>query len=168
LGGSLTEPNPREVIGGNNPPIEPVTFTVPGKPQGKKTSQTRGAPKGGGKLKGRGHYTPSKTRAYEAAVGAMASIAMRGRAPIDDCVALCLRAVFEIPASWSTAKRNRAIVGEILPGVKPDLSNIIKAIEDGMKGIVLTDDARIVDLSHCKKVYGLTPMVAVTIRGPRA
>ena len=158
----MSEPNPREVIGGNNPPIEriePVTFTVPGKPQGKAVARSART--------NRGHYTPPKTRAYEAAVGTMASIAMRGREPIDDCVALCLRAIFEIPASWSAAKRNRAIVGEILPGVKPDLSNIIKAIEDGVKGIVLTDDARIVDLSHCKKVYGLTPMVAVTIRDPR-
>lgn len=161
----MIEPNPRAVQGNNNPPIEPVTFTVPGQPQGKRTSRTRGAPKGGGKLKGMGHFTPSKTRAYEAGVGTMARLAMRSRPPIDACVALSLRAVFEIPASWSQAKRHRALTGEIRPGVKPDLSNIIKAIEDGMKNIVLTDDARIVDLSHCKKVYGLTPMVAVTIMG---
>ena len=144
--------------------IEPVTFSLPGAPQGKRTSRSRG-PSKSGKRKGPGHFTPKATRAYETAIGTMAAIAMRGRQPIDDCVTMDLRAVFPIPASWSQAKRNRAIVGEIAPGVKPDLSNIAKAVEDGMKGIVLTDDARIVKYGLFEKVYGVSPMVVVTIKG---
>ncbi|UFW91009.1 RusA family crossover junction endodeoxyribonuclease [Bradyrhizobium barranii] len=144
--------------------IEPVTFVVPGKPQGKaraRSSRKLAAATGGKRT----HYTPAKTVSYERAVGTMARLAMRSRPPIDGCVSLCVRAVFEIPATWSQAKKDRALVGEIRPGVKPDLSNIIKAIEDGMNGIVLTDDARIVDLDGSKKVYGLQPMVVVGIKG---
>ena len=139
--------------------IEPVTFSLTGKPQGKgdtDTSRRHGT-----------RYKPKATRLYEAAIGTMATIAMRGRAPIDECVMMDLRAIFPIPKSWSQAKRNRAIVGEIAPGVKPDLSNIAKAVEDGMKGIVFTDDARIVKYGHFEKVYGLMPMVVVTIKDRR-
>jgi Holliday junction resolvase RusA-like endonuclease len=140
--------------------IEPVTFALPGQPQGKgdtDTSTRHGT-----------RYKPRKTRAYEVAVGVMASIAMRGRLPIDECVTMDMRAVFTIPKSWSQAKRNRAITGEISPGVKPDLSNIAKAVEDGMKGIVFTDDARIVRYGVFEKVYGVSPMVVVTVKDRRS
>jgi Holliday junction resolvase RusA-like endonuclease len=147
--------------------IEPVTFSLPGVPQGKRTSRSRG-PSKSGKRKGPGHFAPKETVAYERAIGIMAAIAMRGRQPIDDCVMMDLRAVFAIPKSWSQAKRDRAIVGEIAPGVKPDLSNISKAVEDGMKGIVFTDDSRIVKYGLFEKVYGITPMVVVTIKDRRA
>lgn len=140
--------------------IEPVTFSLSGKPQGKAVARSS-------RKSGR-HYKPAATRSYEADIGTMAAIAMRGREPIDECVMMDMRAVFPIPASWSQAKRNRAIVGEIAPGVKPDLSNIAKAVEDGMKGIVFTDDARIVKYGLFEKVYGITPMVVVTIKDRRA
>jgi len=94
----------------------------------------------------------------------MAAIAMRGRGPMDGALALDLRAVFEIPASWSQRKKDRALLGEIRPTVKPDMDNIIKGICDAMNKIVYGDDAQIVDYSGCKKVYGLQPLVVVTVR----
>jgi Holliday junction resolvase RusA-like endonuclease len=136
--------------------IEPVTITLALPPQGK--ARARSSRKSGT------HYTPAKTRAYEAAIATMAIIAMRGRKPIEHICAMDLRAVYPIPASWSEAKRTRAILGEIRPGVKPDLSNVAKAWEDAMNSIVYTDDSLIVEYGHFKKVYGITPMVAVTIK----
>jgi Holliday junction resolvase RusA-like endonuclease len=140
--------------------IDPVTISLSLPPQGK--ARARSSRKSGT------HYTPAKTRSYEAAIATMARIAMRGRAPIDVCVTMILRAVYPIPKSWSQAKRIRAITGEIKPGVKPDLSNVAKAWEDAMNGIVYTDDSLIVEYGHFKKVYGVIPLVAVTIKDASA
>src|SRR5258706_7980007 len=112
--------------------IEPVTINLALPPQGK--ARARSSRKSGT------HYTPAKTRTYEAAISTMATIAMRGRQPIDQVCSMDLRAVYPIPKSWSQAKRNRAITGEIRPGTKPDLSNVAKAWEDAMNGIVYTDN----------------------------
>jgi Holliday junction resolvase RusA-like endonuclease len=135
--------------------IEPVTFSLPGAPRGQQRT--------GGN--GKQRYTQKKTRSYEAALGTMAAIAMRGRGPIvGAALALDLRAIFPIPKSWSKAKRQAAIIGEIRPTGKPDLSNIIKAAEDAMNKIVYGDDSAIVDFTHCKKVYGVQAMVVVTVK----
>jgi Holliday junction resolvase RusA-like endonuclease len=138
--------------------IEPVTFCLSGPP--------RGWQRTGGN--GRRRFKQAATRAYEGDLATMAMIAMRSRPVITGAVTLDLRAVYPIPASWSAAKRARAITGEIKPTVKPDLDNVIKAVCDAMNGIVLKDDAQIVDYSHCRKVYGVTPMVAVTIKDATA
>jgi Holliday junction resolvase RusA-like endonuclease len=136
--------------------FEPVTITLALPPQGK--ARARSSRKSGT------HYTPAKTRAYETAIATMATIAMRGRKPIERACAMDLCAVFPIPASWSQAKRKRALFGEIRPGVKPDISNIAKAWEDAMNHIVYIDDSLIVEYGFFKKIYGITPMVAVTIK----
>jgi Holliday junction resolvase RusA-like endonuclease len=135
--------------------IEPVTFVVPGPPHGQQ--RTGGS--------GKRRFTQSKTRSYEAAVGTYATLAMRGRPPITECCALSIRAIFLIPESWTPRKRDRAILGEIRPGVKPDLDNIIKSICDGMNGIVVRDDALICDYTQSTKVYGVMPMVVVCVKG---
>lgn len=147
--------------------IEPVTFSLSGLPRGKKSTHSRGGfiP---GVSKGRGQYAHPQTAEYERSVGIMAGIAMRGRVPIDDCVAMDLLVVLPIPRSWSQRKQQMALVGDIAPGVKPDLSNVLKAVEDGIKGIIITDDARIVKFGRFEKVYGVTPKVVVTIRDRRS
>jgi Holliday junction resolvase RusA-like endonuclease len=135
--------------------IEPVTFVLQGPPRGQQRT--------GGN--GRQRYTQKKTRDYEGDIKIMAKIAMHGRRPIEgEALALDLRAVFEIPKSWSRAKRDRALLGEIRPTVKPDLSNVVKTFEDAMNNTVYGDDSYIVDFGRCRKVYGLTPFVVVTIR----
>ena len=52
------------------------------------------------------------------------------------------------------------------PTVPPDLNNIIKPIEDAMKGILFHDDRDIVEYGRTKKIYcepGEPPGVSVTL-----
>ena len=49
-----------------------------------------------------------------------------------------------------------------LPEVRPDLSKLIRAVEDPMVGALITDDAQIVEL-ECRKEYGDVPRVEVFV-----
>ena len=72
------------------------------------------------------------------------------------------RAVFEVPASWSKAKRVAAFTGELRPIGKPDLDNVIKAWGDALEDIVFFNDSQIVHLS-AQKMYGPEDVVVVTV-----
>ena len=67
-----------------------------------------------------------------------------------------------IPVSWSKKKRMAAIRREILPEVKPDLSNILKLAEDAFKQIVWRDDSLVVE-QHTRKYYGEQPKIVITV-----
>lgn len=69
---------------------------------------------------------------------------------------------FAIPASWSMKKQRAADAGLILPKVKPDADNVIKAVCDAINGVVWVDDVQVVDLT-LKKRYSMQPGVAVRI-----
>lgn len=103
-------------------------------------------------------YTPKKTSDFESFVALYAKQAMAGRAPIES--SCCLRLVFHmpIPKSWSQKKREQAIGGEIRHTSKPDLDNLLKAVKDGLNGIVWLDDAQVIKVVAEKK-YGDNPKV---------
>ena len=133
-----------------------VEFFVPSKPRGKGSVRAR---KAGAFIR---TYQDSKTRAYEALGAAHASLAMRGREPIAEPVALHLTVTFAVPVSWSKRKQAEALAGRVLPALKPDLSNCIKAVEDSCNTIVWRDDAQVVDLWVSKR-YGAIPGVLVHV-----
>lgn len=137
--------------------VEPVTFTLLGQPVGK--GRARAVRRGNFIA----HYTPDKTRSYEGMVRHEAALAMAGRNPIDVPVEMTMVAIFGVPASWSKKRQAAALTGEIRPGSKPDLSNITKACEDAINGVVLRDDSLIVS-TRAEKRYGPQPLVAVTVR----
>ena len=134
---------------------ESLTITIPGTPQGK------GRPRFSGKS--RTTYTPAKTAAYEAVVGRMATLGMRGRDQFHGPLHITMRAHMPIPASWSKAKRNQALLGELKPTSKPDLDNILKALADGLQGIVYDDDSAIVSATVSKVYAAGEPFVVATI-----
>jgi Holliday junction resolvase RusA-like endonuclease len=133
--------------------MEPITVVIPGEPQGKARARF-------GKS---GVYTPAKTVAYEDAIGMLAKASMRGKEQLSGPLHVDMRAVVKIPRSWSVRKQQAALLGEIRPTSKPDIDNILKAIADGMNGIVYRDDAAIVS-ANVSKVYGHQCFVAVTIK----
>lgn len=134
-----------------------ITFTVPGPPiaKGRPIASTFG-----GRVRMR---TPDRTLRYEAQVAIFAKQAMAaaGHAPVAGPVFVNATAVFAIPASWSKRKQAAALAGEVYPTGRPDLDNIIKAV-DGANGIVWLDDAQIVDV-HAKKRYGAVPGLKVSV-----
>jgi Holliday junction resolvase RusA-like endonuclease len=131
-----------------------VSFIVPGNPFGKQRSRS---------TKSGRHYTPQETVNYEAKVKLLAMQAMQGRPPVDIDVGLMFVAVFPIPKSFTKAQRAAALADEIRPTKKPDLSNIQKALEDGMNGVVYKDDCQITESGGSMKIYGEVPCVKVWV-----
>src|SRR5262249_33955944 len=135
---------------------QPVTFAVRGVPVAKARPRVLRS----------GAYTPAKSVAYERQVQLAATLAMRGHARLSGAVQATLRFDLPIPASWSARKRAAAITGEIAPTGKPDLDNLLKSVLDGIRTVVIGDDAVIVDVRATKR-YGVAPLTVCTI-GPSA
>lgn len=92
-------------------------------------------------------YTPAKTASYEAVVRKNASDAMEGIEPLQGPVKLTLSIVFPLPKS-KRATRNRP--APTWHTSKPDASNVLKAVEDAMNGIVYRDDSQVASASIVK------------------
>lgn len=143
-------------------------FTVPGNPVGKSRARSVPLMRGGKPLIGAGgrpvvsHHTPDKTVNYEATVKLAAQQAMRGRPPFAGPCSLVVEALFSVPVSWSRARQARALAGEERPTKKPDGDNILKAVFDGMNGVVWVDDVQAVDFRLIKR-YAEIPGVAVVV-----
>lgn len=108
-------------------------------------------------------YTPKRTHDYESEVAMMAKAAMGSSEPLETPVTVCVYATFPIPQSYSKKRTEACLNGSERHIKRPDLDNCVKAITDGMNGIVYKDDSQIVNL-HAKKVYGTTPMVEVFVK----
>jgi Holliday junction resolvase RusA-like endonuclease len=54
------------------------------------------------------------------------------------------------------------MAGDIRPTSRPDLDNYVKAALDAINGIVIADDALVVELEACKR-YGPDPKVVLTV-----
>lgn len=134
-----------------------IDFVVYGAPQGK------GRPRVGRVGANVRMFTPAKTLAYEGLVAHCGAAAMAGRALIEGPVELRLVIECQVPASWSKRKQAQALAGEILPTTKPDVDNVIKAIGDGLNGVVWRDDVQVTDVITRKR-YAEKPQVRVTIR----
>ncbi|XVJ69930.1 MAG: RusA family crossover junction endodeoxyribonuclease [Rhizobacter sp.] len=133
-----------------------ISFTVPGQPQGK------GRPRIGKAGRYSRMFTPEKTVAYEGLVSLAAQEAMAGKPPLQGPCQVVIGLFCQVPASWSKKKREQALAGDVLPTTKPDADNCVKAIFDGMNGVVWRDDVQAVDLKVSKR-YAVTPGVVVGV-----
>ena len=108
-------------------------------------------------------YTPEKTRTYETLIKDAAIEAMGSSEPLETPVSLYLYIRVPIPAS-ATKKRLQAISdGTEKPIRKPDASNILKSVEDGMNSVIYKDDSQIVNI-HVTKVYSSVPGVDICVK----
>lgn len=109
-------------------------------------------------------YDPKKVNVFKQQLGMLARQQMldRGLEPFDG--PLEVRMVFFRPVQESLSKkeRSRRISGVHRPTVKPDLSNYIKALEDGLNGIIWIDDNRIVQIVAEKK-YSDRPRIVIEV-----
>lgn len=110
-------------------------------------------------------YDPKKVSVFKRQLGMLAKQQMldRGLEPYDG--PLEVRMEFYRPVQTSVSKKERArrLSGVHRPTVKPDLSNYIKALEDGLNGILWVDDNLIVSL-QAEKLYSELPHLVVEIR----
>lgn len=109
-------------------------------------------------------YTDSQTREFEAMVSALAQYAMVGRPPIARAVELNVTIYVQIPADWPQWKRDAASGQEIVPTTKPDMSNIVKSIEDAMNKIVYNDDTQVVSSDVVKLFHFGETATVVRVR----
>ena len=138
-----------------------IEFFVPGTPVGK--GRPRAARRGAGVVM----FTPGKTADYEALVAATAAAALAGDAPthqlLDGPLEAVLEMRFPVPASWSKARRARALAGAEWHTSKPDADNVAKAVLDACNGVVFRDDSQVVILI-ATKAFSEEPGVRVVIR----
>ena len=119
-----------------------LTFSVPGKPQGK------GRPRASRD----GHmYTPKQTREYEALIRRCYQLMHKDK-KLTGYVSLDIIAVYPIPRGAKKQDRELMIAGKLLPDKKPDGDNIEKAVADALNGVAYDDDKQIVS-AHWRKIY---------------
>jgi Holliday junction resolvase RusA-like endonuclease len=107
-------------------------------------------------------YLPSKQRDQLAMLRLAATEAMNGKEPFDMPVGIELSVELPIPRSWSKKKQYAATIGDVLPGSRPDLTNLLKLAEDACTGVVFRDDALICE-QRCAKRYSQAPGIVVTV-----
>ncbi len=135
---------------------KPVSFFVPTEPVGK--GRPRVSTIGGHARM----FTPKKTANYETLISMAAQQAMQGRELLAGPVLMELAIRVSVAASWSKKKTAEALQGLVMPTKKPDADNILKAICDGINGIVFKDDVQVVNVSLSKR-FSETPGVTVRV-----
>lgn len=137
--------------------MEALTFTVPGVARGK------GRPRIGKIGQHARMFTDSQTAAYENLVALAARQALRGRAPFAEPVKVTAIVRMVPPQSASKKARAAMLAGAQLPGKKPDLDNVLKAVLDGCNGVAFVDDALITQIA-ARKLYADEAGVDVVIK----
>ena len=97
-------------------------------------------------------YTPAKTKGYEEAVTAAVLEVWTGE-PIGGAP-MKMRVNFYMPFPKSYSKRKRSALRLTEHIQKPDLSNLVKAVEDACTGVVYKDDAQVYYVEASKKWQG--------------
>lgn len=133
-----------------------VKFFIPGEPvaQGRPRATT---------INGRTRmYDAPKSATYKNMVSWVASLNMLGKDLMDDSVSVIITVQKSIPQSWSKKKQAKAIEGTVRPTGRPDIDNYIKAVFDGLNGVVFKDDSQVVYIG-ATKMYSDTPGISVTV-----
>ena len=107
-------------------------------------------------------YTPEKTVNYENLVKMCYIESKCEKFNEGEMLYLRVKAYFSIPKSASKKKHEQMSLGEIRPIKKPDMSNVIKIIEDALNKIAFNDDSQIVKI-NAEKYYSVEPRVEVWI-----
>jgi len=161
-------------------PERRLRFTIPGEPLPKQRARSYNPRTKHGDLIFKNGKpvidtkTPGKTKAYEQYVALMARRAaaqggLRQPIPLGTPVTLGCIFYLPIPSSWSPKKKERARSGELQHTSRPDLSNLLKCIEDGAEGVLWKNDSQInvygtVDGELPRKLYADEPRVEIEMR----
>lgn len=113
-----------------------ITFDVPGQP----------VPKQRPRVVGKQAFTPARTRIYEQQVGWLARRAVDGMEPFADDVSL--RLLFRRSGK-----------------LRADLDNLVKAVLDGLSGVLFEDDRQIVYIEARVEYGSKNPGVLVVCEG---
>jgi len=131
-----------------------IELTIPGEPTGKGRHRTTKT----------GHtYTPEKTRSYEKEVQECYQMDYMGKQLLEGELVAEIDAYFKIPQSATKGKKLAMKHNITRPTKKPDISNIIKIIEDALNKHAYKDDSQIVEVIGRKWWTLDSPRVEVKI-----
>lgn len=108
-------------------------------------------------------YDPAKSRDYKSYVRLIAA----QNAPdslVEGAIEFSLRIYRAIPKGMPKYKREAAKEGRLRPVTKPDVSNVLKGVEDALKGVWYKDDSQIVGYGVLGKWYDERPRIEIMMR----
>jgi Holliday junction resolvase RusA-like endonuclease len=134
-----------------------ISLIIPGSPQGKQRARVF-------LVHGRMiATTPKKTRTYEAVIRDLFCIQYPDFVPLQEALAVSVRAFHPIPKSMSKKDRARIESGEMKPTTRPDADNCLKAVLDALEGVAYRNDSQVVSL-RAEKFYSEQPRMEIEIR----
>ncbi len=110
-------------------------------------------------------YDPQKSRDYKRLLRDMAQEVYTEKPnfkPFEVPLGLRIEIYRSVPKSFSKKKHADALVKKVYPVTKPDVSNYIKGIEDGLNGVLWKDDSFIISES-CMKFYSDQPRIELVV-----
>ena len=131
-----------------------ISITIPGKP----VPKARPFVRKDGRV-----FTPKETAVFEQAVRLHAMATMKGHKILTGPIRLSVTAFFSIPKSWTLSQKAKAMSGALRHTKRPDLSNIIKSVEDALNGIVYADDAQIDRYGESRKAFSSIPRTETVV-----
>lgn len=107
-----------------------------------------------------------KCKNWQGSVAQAAAQAMTGKQPLPCPVSLSLTFFLPRPKGHFGTGKNADKLKPSAPmyhATKPDLDKLVRAVKDGLKGIVYRDDAQVAALSHTSKVYDDQETIGVRV-----
>lgn len=108
-------------------------------------------------------YDPAKSRDYKSYVRMIAA-QHAPVTPVEGAIEFSLRIYRAIPKGMPKYKREAAKEGRLRPVTKPDVSNVLKGVEDALKGVWYKDDSQIVGYGVLGKWYDERPRIEIMMR----
>lgn len=147
--------------------MNPISFTVIGKPA------TSGSKRGFAIKKG-GQYTGkvvmigdcAREKDWKAVVSMYAAAAMKqagNDGPTDEPVSLEVQFLMERPRSHFNTKGDVKKASPLYPQSKPDLTKLLRCLEDALHGIVWKNDSQVCNQAQIKRYTGKGAQAIVTI-----
>ncbi len=140
-----------------------VTFTVLGDPRPLALKRARAAHHGRMVIYDPPQNISAKEQVKHVALAAFyANNNDRPPVPCPGSIIMAMTAYVPIPKSFSKKKRAAAIAETLWPKTKPDMTNVVKLVEDALNQVIYRDDKQIGDGGQRKR-YSERPRLEVEI-----
>jgi len=146
--------------GANGEVRDRIVIDIPVEPQGQMRPRTRAIVKG--KKAFAMAYKDKRQRLREERLMMFIKDHIPEGGPWTDPAVMTLYCFLPVPKSYSKARRERCLLGKEFPAKTPDLSNVMKMIEDCLNRLVFEDDKQIIS-SVLVKVYREKPGMRVVL-----
>ncbi len=138
-----------------------IRITIPGQPIQQERPRSR-IVQAKGKAPFVSVYDSKRSKDNKAFIATCAS-RVRPQVPLDCYLSVEITFYRELLKSFSKKKIEQALAGQLRPGTKPDIDNYVKAVFDGINGIIWKDDALVVELKTAK-FYSDRPRTEVVVK----